>query len=79
MKQILLFSLERLLHFDQNKTTTFFYYSYEACFKGEIVFTGYGRQIIPSNRIVQSTKTTLLTYPDPTISLTQFKDGTIFC
>ena len=39
-------------------------YSYEARFKGENSVTGYGRQIISQiGGFVQSTKTTLLTYP----------------
>ena len=40
-----------------------FIYSYEACFKGEIVLTGTVADHPSNRRIVQSTKTTLLTYP----------------
>ena len=42
----------------------FFFYSSQACFKGEIVLPGTVAKIIPqTGGFVQSTKTTLLTYP----------------
>ena len=44
------------------------FYSYEACFKGEIVFTGYGRQIIPQQEDCAINENNFTYLPDPTIS-----------